>query len=446
MALTFKALQEVICQDGGVFVDKDGKLVQGEALKKTASLGGPQSIPKSRVEANQDCDYEGIFRRRFLNTEHKEGELDDMVWFVANEAGRDTEDVAFIRRKTDPESLPVEGAATIDWRTTLYLNIITQWEYHLTVGVCRSHIQGRKDMVALKWVERRVYAQPSSAEGDHGEHKCTFPQIYFTVDDFNEAFGDIQLEEGHAWCVELVAKNDDQRIPVFRGAVPFEKMSRGLAATSPGLSLSSLFSKKEPREINMRGPGGRGAARAEVGQVEGSSLKCCLVFVKALWVDIAYALENPIESQWMEIPTEEELAEELKLNEEYKQAAQKAEELNKLAKEDEKGSAIHRASQSAKAARASASRFFDGLRDSFNKKLEDTTSPTEQDLQPPSVPDVGTKVKIQNLKHEKWVHLNGLIGEVIGQHPTQVASIVEFSFDGRKQTATVKPENYIVQA
>eukprot|EP01061_Rhynchopus_euleeides_P002955 TRINITY_DN12292_c0_g1_i5.p1 TRINITY_DN12292_c0_g1~~TRINITY_DN12292_c0_g1_i5.p1 ORF type:complete len:390 (+),score=134.22 TRINITY_DN12292_c0_g1_i5:91-1260(+) len=344
------------------------------------------------------CDFSGLFFEHFVGEGEKaHDDLDDMVWFVRErgliegnpaETKGAEDDVIYILRRTAQETFPPVRCPSIDWRATLYLNIITQWSYTLTVGVCRSHVDGRKDLVALSWVQRKVFAQPSSPESldKTGIHRYTFPKVYFTVDDFDEAFGSILLEQGHGWCVELVADNGSARIPVFRGAVPHHKMIKMFKATSQRGILPVFRSREEI--INMKGPGGRGSAKASVSVLEGKNLKesdtlrCALVNISASWFDIAYALEHPVAAEWMHVPTEAELAEEVRLNEELCLARKRAEELNRIADEDEKGaSALHRASISAKAARTSASKFFDEVKGGFLSRASELLNRDKKDAE-----------------------------------------------------------------
>ena len=371
---------------GGAIFDCEA---EGETDRSRSTLGGPKMLPAG----GSLCDFSALFFEHFVGDSNKKTDLDDMVWFVrergqmdgtattppasptASEANDDNS-VIYILRRTAHDDFPPLRCPTVDWRATLYLNIITQWSYELTVGVCRSHVDGRRDLVALSWVTRRVYAQPSSPDplDKNGRHQYTFPNVFFTVDDFEEAFGGIVLEEGHGWCVQLTANSGGRTIPVFRGAVPHQKMIKMFNATAKGI-LPVFKSKDEI--ISMKGPGGRGSAKASVSlddkkEGSGKRMKCALVNVSASWFDIAYALESPISPEWLHLPSDEELKEELRLNAELKIAIKKSQQLNRLAKEDEKGgSALHRASQKAKEARNSASRFFDDVKGGFLARAND---------------------------------------------------------------------------
>ncbi|KAJ9443827.1 hypothetical protein DIPPA_01730 [Diplonema papillatum] len=442
-----RILDEAIRAGGGLFVDENGTLVQaGEAAaapttaakgKGQNSLGGPQAVIARTDVAH--CPYERIFCRNFIS-EARGAEFDDMLWFVAAPAAAADDGIAFIRRRTDPESHPPLNSPRIDWRATLFTNIITQWEYSLTVAVCRSHVRGRKDLVALNWVRRRVYAQPSSVDSleKDGEFHVTFPNVFFTVDDFAEAFGDMRLEEGQGWCVELVAINGERRIPVFRGAVPFEKMIRRFDSVTKPASFFPSYPKKEAEVIDMKGPGGRGSAQAAVFCHDAGkgafSLHCCLTHVSATWIDLAYCLENPAAKAWLHIPTEDELEEERRLNDELKAATQRANELSKLAEEDEKpvGTPLALAVK-LKSATASASKWFDSLKENLSSKKSEEKA----------LPFQGTRVVAKNLKQDRWKHLNGLEGVVMGHHPSLLNAVV-VRFPTINTKASLKVDNIAV--
>ena len=436
---------ELLCTDGGIFVDvertlRDAEVAGGGTDRKKASLGKPiGSVPDDSGKFN----YEEIQRRCFMEVGEMDVELDDMIWFVSSEAPvsppqspisvtSSTANVesTFIRRRTNPESFPVPRSIEVDWRATIFLNIITQWEYILTVAVCRSHAEGRKDLIALKWSTRRVYAQPSNNNNftqkkKKHEFQNTWPQIFFLVDDFQEAFGDIRMGEGYCWCVELVAvSKKNGRIPVFRGVVPYEKMVRGFAATSSAnkKTASFLSSRKEEKTqiINMRGPEGRGKAKAEVSKVEPKgTLRCCLVQVSAFWGDIVYCLEYPVRSNWLTIPTDDELKQELILNEELETARKNAEKLNKIAESDakeEKGFGLMKV--------------FSGIRDSIQKKLDGEIKI--------SLPAIGATVEVVELKQGDWKSYNGKRGTVKDYHSTINDALI-VSVDGT--SVTIKVQN-----
>eukprot|EP01060_Flectonema_neradi_P033853 TRINITY_DN5789_c1_g2_i1.p1 TRINITY_DN5789_c1_g2~~TRINITY_DN5789_c1_g2_i1.p1 ORF type:complete len:452 (+),score=84.67 TRINITY_DN5789_c1_g2_i1:38-1393(+) len=438
--------EKLLSTGGGIFVDSSRKLRDTKAGsstdRKKASLGKPiENVPDSF----EDYDYEEMQRKCFMRSgDEKEDdvELDDMIWFVSSEAPTsppqsplspssptNSIESTFIRRRTNPESFPVPRSIEVDWRATIFLNLITQWEYILTVAVCRSHAEGRKDLVALKWSTRRVYAQPSNNNNCTQKKKKhafqnTWPHIFFSVDDFQEAFGDIRMGEGYCWCVELVAvSKKSDRIPVFRGVVPYDKMVRGFAATSSANKKNASFlSRKEDKTqiISMRGPEGRGNAKAEVSKIEpNNTLRCCLVQVSAFWGDIVYCLEYPVRSNWLTIPTEEELKQELILNEELETARKNAERLNKLAESDlkeEKGFGLMKV--------------FSGLRESIQKKLDG-----EMKI---SLPAIGSTVEVIDLKQGDWKAFNGKQGTVKDYHSTINDALI-VSIDGT--SVTIKVQN-----
>ncbi|CAK9305040.1 unnamed protein product [Gordionus sp. m RMFG-2023] len=113
----------------------------------------------------------------------------------------------------------------IDWEETVYLNLILQqFEYTITCSVCIR--TGPKDLQILKRHSHSVFASPSKRRMDiKGEKELiTYPNIFFTVDNYEEIFKDIKLKEGEIVCVELVGRDKEENLEsvLFLGAVKYE--------------------------------------------------------------------------------------------------------------------------------------------------------------------------------------------------------------------------------
>eukprot|EP00899_Mesostigma_viride_P009419 jgi/Mesvir1/18479/Mv14327-RA.1 len=112
-----------------------------------------------------------------------------------------------------------EQAVPVDWRRSLYLNLIAQARYHLTVAICsRSAMDAwrRRGSIgtapSIVRVGRAVYASPSRVRVDADRRKSdtvmpAYPQIHFAVHDFESAFDSLVVsEEDHCLCVVLKAE------------------------------------------------------------------------------------------------------------------------------------------------------------------------------------------------------------------------------------------------
>eukprot|EP01063_Lacrimia_lanifica_P015967 TRINITY_DN22605_c0_g1_i1.p1 TRINITY_DN22605_c0_g1~~TRINITY_DN22605_c0_g1_i1.p1 ORF type:complete len:425 (+),score=136.27 TRINITY_DN22605_c0_g1_i1:62-1276(+) len=392
-----RALARVLELGGGLFQDAEREEKEGPR----PSLGGPQQLPLS---GNDSCDYEAVFKDVVLPMP-LDGEADDMVWFVREESegvlnqsmrsdSSEIEDTVFIRRRTDPSSFP--DSALVDWRATVFVNIICQLEFQLTVAACRGRIEGREDNFAMTWVQRRVYASPSSPDikDKEGLFRCTWPSLFFTVDDFKEAFSDMVVDDG-LWCVELVTfDHERQEIPVFRGALTYEKLMAEYGRKTAQVVPINKFRKKG-REVvfNMRGPGGRGAAQAAISKV-GKQLHCCLANVSAVWVDVVHCLEKPVMKKWLHIPTDQEKEEEEDFLRTLSAASPPQSPKSVVAKASASASATAKAAQKVAAgagqsASAAASKFaskLGGLRStiSFKRHAKDKAPESVSDKVPES--------------------------------------------------------------
>jgi hypothetical protein len=58
------------------------------------------------------------------------------------------------------------------------------------------------------------------------EETITYPNIYFTIDDFDDAFNEMIVKEGEMVCVELVANDGRFRKVLFLGSIKYESLKK----------------------------------------------------------------------------------------------------------------------------------------------------------------------------------------------------------------------------
>ncbi|RUS89227.1 hypothetical protein EGW08_003037 [Elysia chlorotica] len=184
--------------------------------------------------------------------------------------------------RRDSKRLPALDEPTIDWEETVYLNIILhQLEYTLTCGLCTR--TGEKNLQILKKFSQRVYPSPSrrsmDSKGTHEE--ITYPNIFFTVDDFEEVFQDLIVRDSESVAVELTA-TDKQGLftgTLFLGSVKYSALKQvydGRASLTQKLtqrmsqSMGFMKNKKRVEFMKMRGPRGKGCAEMAVSRLKGS--------------------------------------------------------------------------------------------------------------------------------------------------------------------------------
>ncbi|KAI1309474.1 Uncharacterized protein HDE_00120 [Halotydeus destructor] len=172
-----------------------------------------------------------LFIKHFVNNE--DITHDDLLFFVKKTQLRGSRWVPKYETsievfRYDSKKLPI-GNLGIDWEETLYLNVIMQrFEYHLTCAVCSKTSQN--PLQILRKRTQRVYATPShrSMYGKADNEVITYPNIFFTVDNFEEILPDIIVRHGEIFCVELVAHDtsSNKRVALFSGNVQYGSLER----------------------------------------------------------------------------------------------------------------------------------------------------------------------------------------------------------------------------
>jgi hypothetical protein len=152
----------------------------------------------------------------------------------------------------------------IRWQDTLALNVATQWVYTLTVAVVKiCRVGAQNEMVAVRSVTRRVYGQPTKAmfreKEQRAEDQIDFPNMYFNIDDFDEAFGNIQLCDGYGFAVLLTAGNTaNSTATIFRGLLSYQVIMDRVAKRAALVKSTPTADRKE--FIPLLGPERRGKA------------------------------------------------------------------------------------------------------------------------------------------------------------------------------------------
>ncbi|XP_059154419.1 uncharacterized protein KIAA0930 homolog isoform X2 [Physella acuta] len=226
-----------------------------------------------------------IFSQYYLNGGSSPDDCrDDMLFYIRKNPELKTKHgliqplVEVYRR--DSKRLPALDEPTIDWEETVYLNLILhQFEYTLTCGLCTR--TDENNLQILKKFSQRVYPSPSrrsmDSKGTHEE--ITYPNIFFTVDDFEEVFQDMIVRDSESVAVELTA-NDKQGSfngVLFLGSVKYDALKRVYDSRASltqkltqRMSMGLIKNKKRVEFMKMRGPRGKGCAEMAVSRLKGS--------------------------------------------------------------------------------------------------------------------------------------------------------------------------------
>lgn len=181
-----------------------------------------------------------LFIRYFVNISAHDDDrddlmekADDLLFFVRKVACNrncrfiprfDTEIDVF---RKDSKKLPI-GNMDIDWEETLYLNLIMHsFEYELTCAIVSR--TGSQTIQILNKKAQRVYASPSQRcmSGKAAEEKISYPDIYYSVDNYEDTLSRLILKDGESFCIELVAidkKTRSNRIVIFSGLLNYDPL------------------------------------------------------------------------------------------------------------------------------------------------------------------------------------------------------------------------------
>jgi len=116
-----------------------------------------------------------------------------------------------------------------------------------------------------------------------GAEMC-YPNLFFTVDDFDQVWDDLYLSEDEMVCVEIVAhdKTKSFQCLMFLGSVSYPAMTKVYDKKAQQASVTNkltqlvsfgLMGRDEDRVefVRMRGPGGKGYAEMAVKKINGQN-------------------------------------------------------------------------------------------------------------------------------------------------------------------------------
>ncbi|KAK1432322.1 hypothetical protein QVD17_09217 [Tagetes erecta] len=209
----------------------------------------------------------------------------------------------FVRRwGAKLDDLVGESSVIIDWRRSLYLNLIAHTSYSVTVAICSyQSLQNHQNnqgapLSPIYKIVKTVYASPSRVNfhldsRKEVETKPAYPDICFAVDDFDSTFDAVVLTDtDHCYCVLLNAvggaafpseispqENADTnqpKITLFSGFVSYQMVREAYDAGKSGFGSLLPFGNSQGKtdRIYMKGPGGRGEVEVAVSGVIDQSL------------------------------------------------------------------------------------------------------------------------------------------------------------------------------
>lgn len=224
-----------------------------------------------------------------LDGDHVESLADDLVFFVPDDP-KQTIQVCRHAANSRP-SITVK----VDWVATLALNFISHMRYRLRISTCSYYASGDGEMSHLTVDEeavKQVFASPVEEMIDGRQYsdmdgccatsqspRFSYPQMYFSIHDYDTCFQDITIAPESIFIVELVACFDDGKEAsggkghfyrkieanadtrtVFQGAVTYEALVAAHQCNSAS-QLDLLGGGQRAGFVLMNGPDGYGEAQ-----------------------------------------------------------------------------------------------------------------------------------------------------------------------------------------
>lgn len=235
----------------------------------------------------------------FWNFWDAEELIDDMIFFVADgqEESKQMQQCAIQVCRHSRLHRP-ELNIKVDWNATLAFNLICHSEYRLRVSVCR-YAEDRNSSICRLVVDEEsameVFASPiegsqlkASKSASFEACGLSFPQVYFSVNNFDSCFEHIRLRPGNILIIELIrtdcniqksekgaayskiTTSEEDRSIIFQGAIEFDSVQHAVSA------------KESKGIVLMNGPDGFGEAQIQVITQEEKQVHRALVRINRL--------------------------------------------------------------------------------------------------------------------------------------------------------------------
>nr|XP_026695101.1 uncharacterized protein KIAA0930 homolog [Ciona intestinalis] len=216
-----------------------------------------------------------IFAKYFLHANNPHH--DDLLFYVKKTESLESQNEVVVYRR-ESMNAPGLGDPAYDWTETVYLNmIIQQMEYTLTCAICTKAETGnpKGDVTVHKKVSQHVYASPSrhNMENKEGGTEMSYPNIFFTIDSFDEVWSDLILHEGEIVCVEVIASDKSKKLSsvIFLGSVKYdslvkvyERRTKAPNKFTQFMTLGLYKTSDSVEFVRMKGPGGKGYAEMAI--------------------------------------------------------------------------------------------------------------------------------------------------------------------------------------
>ena len=238
---------------------------------------------KPRSETLTAAETDGFWAPLFTQTfqEMDDPGRDDLVFYVWRDDGcggdkhdkHDKHDSPYGVFRRGSAAAPEEGHPGVDWEATFLVNLVlNQIEYELVVAVCKAG-GPRVWERAVSVTHYKVFASPESRQMDvkGAATQVCFPNMSFTVDNFDEIFQSTVLMEDEVLAIELVAwirgGSRDYMGVVFQGMVEYPRLANAFKKrlTRSATSMSKKRIREDLRDtvqfLMLRGGHNKGKAQ-----------------------------------------------------------------------------------------------------------------------------------------------------------------------------------------
>jgi len=254
-----------------------------------------------------------IFAKYFLNSTDENH--DDMLFYVKIR-NKVPEEVEVYRQYST--NAPGLGDPLVEWNETVFLNMILhQIKYTVTMAIYSVSSEST-NLIYHKRKAVEVYPSPSHRKmcSKGSSTELTYPNIFFTIDNFEEEWDDMRLNENQKVSVEVHAEekqSSDVKYTLFSGAIDYYtlyneyKRKNSSTMSSMALKWSLGLVQLPPRKefFKIPGPNKKGYVELAVQKVfsdrnvtaKSCSMKTHLTYLTLPWQDIVLSLMKGYEKQ-----------------------------------------------------------------------------------------------------------------------------------------------------
>jgi len=220
-----------------------------------------------------------LFAKYFMHQVNQEH--DDLLFYVKNQESFKGE--VLVHRQLS-KTAPGLGDPNIDWHETVFLNMVLhQLDYQLVMGICTKE-NDSTPLIMHASKSMKVFPSPSHHQmQSKGEATTlTYPNIFFTVDNFEDEWSEMQLSKNQKVCVEIVAtdkSNPSFICVIFFGVIShsviyetFRQKSKSSVSDWMGKWSFGLYkAPQDPLFLRMQGPNGSGFAEMAIQHASSTS-------------------------------------------------------------------------------------------------------------------------------------------------------------------------------